>query len=245
MNKNTYCVYMHKNKINGKVYVGSTKHGDDPSKRWRNGKVYKGKFRDDIDKFGWNNFDHYIIQDNLSLEEASKLEKLNIIAFNTTDSKYGYNINIAGNTHNKQSAQKISKSLKGRKMLEEAKHKMSKAQKQLYADGYVNPMQGKHHSEESIQKISKNVSKAQLGLIWLHKDSEEIQVKPEYLEEYLNKGYTRGRFFDKIWIHNDTKTKMIHKYELQDYLNNGWNKGRFKSSKEAKSMFKKGGDYYE
>ena len=41
MNKYAYYVYIHKNKINGKIYVGQTckKEAND---RWRNGKGYSG-----------------------------------------------------------------------------------------------------------------------------------------------------------------------------------------------------------
>lgn len=204
MNKNTYCVYIHKNKINGKVYVGQTVKKE-ANHRWQNGKGYtKNKdLYNDICKFGWDNFDHIIVKQNLSLQEANNLEKELIIYYMNQNNCY--NRRIVGNTNK----------------------------------------ENKHFSDMTKQKISESVSKAQLGLIWLHKDNKEIQVKPEYLEEYLNKGYTRGRFFDKIWINKENKTKMIPKYELQDYLNNGWNKGRFNSSKEAKSMFKKGGDDYE
>jgi GIY-YIG catalytic domain. len=201
----TYCVYCHRNKINGKRYIGQTKHGDDPNKRWHLGKHYGRSFKSDIDKYGWDNFDHYIIQNNLSAEEANELEKLNIIAFNTTNPKYGYNERIAGNTNNTERILKDS----------------------------------------TKQLISLNTSKAQIGLVWLHRDTTEIQVKPYQVQYYIEQGYTKGRFFDKVWIHNNTKTKMVHKHELQTYLDNGWTKGRFNSSKEAKSMFNKGGDDYE
>ena len=51
------CIYMHKNKINGKVYIGQTIQ-DDPNKRWKNGHNYKTCtfFAHAIKKYGWNNF---------------------------------------------------------------------------------------------------------------------------------------------------------------------------------------------
>ena len=36
-----YIVYLHKNKLNGKVYVGITHYINNPNKRWANGKGYK------------------------------------------------------------------------------------------------------------------------------------------------------------------------------------------------------------
>lgn len=189
MNKNTYCVYMHKNKINGKIYVGQTIYGDNPNFRWKNGKGYKGNnnFWNDLQKYGWDNFEHCIIQNNLSLKEANELEKLKIAEFNAKDLKYGYNRHIVGNTN----------------------------------------AEGKTFADSTKQLISINTSKAQIGLVWLHKDKTEIQVKPEQIQYYIEQGYTKGRFFDKVWIYNNTKTKMIHKQELQKYLNDGWTKGRF------------------
>jgi hypothetical protein len=53
MKENNYVVYVHINKFNGKKYVGLTKHGEDPNKRWRNGTHYEGTyFGRAINKYG-------------------------------------------------------------------------------------------------------------------------------------------------------------------------------------------------
>jgi hypothetical protein len=69
----TYIVYKHTNKINHKVYIGITYHGDNPNLRWRNGYGYESnpKFFNDIIQYGWINFEHEILESNLTIAEAS------------------------------------------------------------------------------------------------------------------------------------------------------------------------------
>ena len=49
-----YVIYMHKNKINGKVYIGQTCQNP-PEKRWANGKGYSHNpyFTEAIEKYGF------------------------------------------------------------------------------------------------------------------------------------------------------------------------------------------------
>lgn len=70
-----YCVYMHKNKINGKVYIGAT--SKEPKLRWNNGKNYKGnkEFNADIIEYGWDNFEHIVVVENLDQEQSRVLER--------------------------------------------------------------------------------------------------------------------------------------------------------------------------
>lgn len=75
MTEKIFCVYMHKNKITGKVYIGAT--SNKPETRWANGLGYKGnkKFYADILQYGWNNFEHTIIIEKLNQEQSQVLEK--------------------------------------------------------------------------------------------------------------------------------------------------------------------------
>ncbi len=94
----TFCVYIHINKINGKKYIGQTIYSDHPNRRWRNGSGYKVQeyFWRAIQKYGWDNFDHEIVASNLTKEEADNFEILLIQKFNTTDPQCGYNITLGG-----------------------------------------------------------------------------------------------------------------------------------------------------
>lgn len=91
-----YTVYVHQNQLNNKRYVGIT--ADTVESRWRNGAGYKTQvFGRAIQKYGWENFKHYIIAENLTQEEAQELEISLIKEFHTQDPDFGYNIAAGGN----------------------------------------------------------------------------------------------------------------------------------------------------
>lgn len=92
----TYTVYKHTNKVNGKVYIGITIN--EPSVRWgKNGCGYsKQFFGKAIRKYGWDNFEHEILFENLSHEEANNREIELIQYYKSSDIKYGYNIASGG-----------------------------------------------------------------------------------------------------------------------------------------------------
>lgn len=71
-----YTVYQHKNKINGKIYIGITMQK--PEVRWgKNGNNYKSSphFYSAIQKYGWDNFEHNILFTGLTKEEACLKEQ--------------------------------------------------------------------------------------------------------------------------------------------------------------------------
>ncbi len=113
----TFTVYMHKNKINGKRYVGITKYAD-PNERWKNGRgYYRNKhFFDSILKYGWDNFDHEIVTKCLSREEAEQMEIDLIRKLDLCNKEKGYNINSGGKyfSHSEESRALMSKNRKGK-----------------------------------------------------------------------------------------------------------------------------------
>lgn len=100
MENNNYCVYIHINKTNRKVYIGIT--CQKPEYRWgAKGQGYKDspKFYNAIKKYGWDNFEHIILKENLSQQEASQLEQVFIKQYNSTNDNFGYNMTTGGETH--------------------------------------------------------------------------------------------------------------------------------------------------
>ena len=88
MNK-PYVVYCHTSP-SGKKYIGMSKN---VKRRWEaNGKNYKmcTKFYNAIKKYGWENITHEILEENLTKEEAERLEEFYIKEFDTVNN--GYNM---------------------------------------------------------------------------------------------------------------------------------------------------------
>lgn len=117
VNINLYTVYIHKNKINNKIYVGQT--CQDLAARWKNGNGYQlcTAFYRAIQKYGWDNFEHIIIATKLTKEEADIQEQKLIALYKSNNKKYGYNIRAGGSKGalSKETIEKIRQSNLGKK----------------------------------------------------------------------------------------------------------------------------------
>lgn len=138
---NAYCLYTHTNKINGKKYVGIT--CKKPEKRWGkngNGYIASTYFWSAIQKYGWDNFEHEILFEGLSQDEAFAKEKEMIKYFQTQNPAKGYNIADGGQTgpalfgeknpnygkqRSKEHCEHLSKALIGHSVSNETKRKIS------------------------------------------------------------------------------------------------------------------------
>ena len=140
-----FCVYKHTSP-NNKSYIGITSQS--LNRRWKNGNGYKNNkhFTRAIQKYGWDNFEHTILEDNLTLEEAYEKEQYYIDLFNTYNSDYGYNLTKGGD------------GVKGIVFSEETLLKMSEN-----FIGENNPFYGKHHTEETKEKLSNHFKGLMVG----------------------------------------------------------------------------------
>lgn len=92
---NIYKVYKHTSP-SGKVYIGITSRGE--VSRWSNGMGYHNQpyFFKSIVKYGWINFKHEILFENLQKNDAYKIETDLIKEYKSSDINFGYNIHIGG-----------------------------------------------------------------------------------------------------------------------------------------------------
>ena len=151
-----WCVYVHTNMINGKKYVGIT---CDTKRRWNNGWGYQRnpRFWSAIKHYGWNNFKHEILVENLSFEEATQLEQEYIVALDSKN--HGYNMTdggegFKGGKLSEESKQKLSEKAKGRKLSEEAKKKLS-----IIRRGKSSVRKGTKLTNKQKQNISDGLTK--------------------------------------------------------------------------------------
>ena len=142
---------------NGKVYIGITSR--DPKIRWNSGNGYKYNkhFYDAIQKYGWKNIKKDVLYSGISQEDAYRLEIELISKYKSNDREFGYNKSSGGESsvrglhwhQSKETIEKKSQKMRGRKLTQEQRKKLSESLK-----GHVSPNKGKHLSEEAKTKIS-------------------------------------------------------------------------------------------
>ena len=121
----SWCVYKHTLKETGQVYIGQT---NNIKNRWKPS-AYKNciKFYNAIQKYGWDNFEHEILANELTLEEANELETKFIIEYDSINN--GFNLNTDGDNKlaSQETKEKMSKTRKGIPKSEQHKQAISEA----------------------------------------------------------------------------------------------------------------------
>src|SRR5690606_26110393 len=147
-------IYIIKNNINNKVYIGSTLKSINfrfktHIKLLNNSKHENPLLQNAWNKYGVKNFTFEVIEkfENITIDELLLLEQQYISKFNSIDKNFGYNIC------------KVGKSRAGCKWNDESKKKRCGSGNPMFGKGYLrrgklNPMFGKSLSESHKNKMS-------------------------------------------------------------------------------------------
>lgn len=208
-----YTVYMHRNKINNKVYIGQTRTR--VNVRWNNGHGYKGctLFERAIQKYGWGNFDHIILAENLSKEESCKMEKDLIALYDSTNPQHGYNLSAGGESGHfgvklsNEVRERISKANKGKIVTLETCQKISSS------------LKGKKLSELAYKKA---IEAHNVEVVQLTKSGEYINTYPSIAEASRQTGINVSTISSccNRRNHNKSAGGFLWTY-LDNYNNNG------------------------
>lgn len=151
-----FVVYCHTNKTNNKKYIGIT--CQELNQRFRNGNGYKRSpyFYSAIQKYGWDNFTHEVLYNDLSETEAKEKEIELIDKLKTKDKKYGYNLTPGGEGYVGE-----DNPWTGKHHTEEAKRKMSDARKGIpksekFKKYMSEKLKGRKFSDETRRKMCEN-----------------------------------------------------------------------------------------
>ena len=213
-------IYLIKNKVNGKCYVGQTQKEKGFDYRYycsgegiervynyhkslrEHNRSYNEHLLRSIEKYGFKAFEVIKYLDYaFSLEELNIKEKVYIQLYNSL--KNGYNETLGGEgtegrPHSEETRQKISEARKGKHHSEETRQKISEANK-----GDNHPMYGKYHTEETKQKMSK-IKKGENNPMHGNHHSEEAKQKISEAR--------KGKYVGE----NHPRAKAVYCYELDE-----------------------------
>ena len=144
---NYYTIYKHTSP-SGKHYIGVTRQ-QNLNRRWMSGHGYIScpLFNNAIQKYGWKNFTHEILEDYVPIEKINDRECYWIKLYKSNNRDFGYNIEEGGHayrTFSEETRKKISDVIKGKPKSKECKQKLRD----------INL--GKHLSEETRKKVSES-----------------------------------------------------------------------------------------
>ena len=182
-----YVVYEHISP-KSKRYVGITKQPLE--KRFgHKGIQYKFsnlRFWNAIQKYGWDNFEHNVIAENLTHEQACEIEireiakdKLNNKSYNITNGGDGR----TGTHHTIETRIKISKSKTGKKTCRDYSYTPDEVRMRI-----SKTLTGYKHSAEMRQKCSNHAK----DRVWVHNGVLKKFVKKWEVRQYLDDGWNLG-----------------------------------------------------
>lgn len=205
-----YTVYKHTNKANSKVYIGIT--SQNVNRRWQNGAGYYGTYIGNaISKYGWDGFEHEILAENLTEQQACAMERKLIAQYKSNDKIHGYNIAEGGQVVHGSSDRKGS-----------LNHKSTKIKCFDSNHNFIREYESQNIAAIELGINRKGITKNCLGKTKTYKG---------YIFEYSDKEYTKPIRTER-GKHNNHRTIGVNLVDVKGNV-----LASFSSIKEASEMF--------
>lgn len=236
-------VYMTRNNITGKLYIGQHKRTMNPKDIddvWYLGSGVA--LRKAILKYGEENFDRKIIYECDNASHLDYMERVFISYYNAVDDDMFYNLAEGGQGKPFVFTEEIKQRMRHphKPMSEEARKNMareiSEEGRKRISEAAKKNLTGFVHTEESRQ----NMSDGHKGSKSIFKDGIYKYVKEDVLDEYLDDGwilqgamaggtYKRKDNRPRVWINNGHDEKNVFVDDANKYYISGWVNGRIKN----------------
>lgn len=218
-------IYLLRNKINGKIYIGKKKGHRVKESYYGSGTAISNA----VEKYGKESFDREILDWADSLEALNEREKYWIEEYNAQSKEIGYNLTAGGDGfagHHSESARaRIGAAHRGRPHSEEHRKKLSEAARKRspmseetrrkISEGHKGIpccFKGKKRSEEDRRKMS---------------EAAKRRAKPTAVTRAKHANRMKGNSYGKGRIHitNGVDHKMIYPNDFEKFEKLGWRRG--------------------
>ena len=219
-------IYYIKNNINNKYYIGQSVNIKQRKQQHfaelRHNTHRNAYLQNAFNKHGENAFEFKLIK-ACKPRYLNRFEKLYIKIYDSYDNGYnlteggenppilkGKNNPMYGRKLPRETKQKISEALKGKKHTPEARQKMSKAN-----SGENNPMYACKHTQETKQKISKTKSGKSLAKSTKLKISSKMNSTGYYrVYKHIDKKYRQGFIYQYQYYDKNHKRVSISSVDI-------------------------------
>lgn len=187
--RNLGIIYKHTSP-SGKIYIGQTIHSINYRTR-KNGKGYKNckVFYNAIQKYGWENFKHEIIESNIPENELNNKEIYYIKEYNSLV-PFGYNVSKGGKTGGGQSTSVICFSEKGE-----------------FIKRFHSMQDGADYIGKDRSCVSNAIKKGQTAgkLFWC----KEVDYSDEFITNILSKYKDTKNIFSTIYTYDFNSKQLL------------------------------------
>ena len=227
--KKICCIYMLKNKLNGKVYIGQTvdyyrRMNEYKNRKSSSSKSSKYVIMQEIEKYGFDNFESSILKE-CEKEELDKYEMFYISKYKSYVKSYGYNSfhlnKKKKQTLSKETRKKMSKSHSGLKEESDTKRKKSNKVYAIRGKTFIISDSGKllgdylGKSKDYIKNCLRQPSSVDGYLVYYADSNKRAEIKLKMLSKRSIRNKKYMELLDYLdnssveTIENDYKVKYL------------------------------------